>query len=128
MTTKITEGVSITVKSTYKGVESMGNQSYFAFAYKIMIKNLSNHPIQLVSRFWEIVEANGIVKYVEGEGVVGKQPLLYPNEEFEYISGVLLESEMGKMSGHYIMENKYNKERFEVYIPTFHLVAPLKMN
>lgn len=128
MVTKLTEGVCISVLSSYRGEEVQANNVVYAFTYKIKIENLSKHPIQLLSRFWEIVESSGIVKIVEGEGVIGQQPLLYPGESFEYTSGSLIQSELGKMSGHYVFENKFNKEIFQVIIPTFHLVLPRKMN
>jgi ApaG protein len=65
---------------------------------------------------------------VEGEGVVGVQPSLNPGEQYQYVSGCNLRTEMGRMSGTYQMENLYNKQLFEVNIPAFEMIFPFKGN
>jgi ApaG protein len=65
---------------------------------------------------------------VEGEGVVGVQPVLKAGEQFQYVSGCNLRTEMGKMQGFYSMENQHNKELLTVKIPSFEMIVPMKMN
>ena len=65
---------------------------------------------------------------VEGEGVVGVQPQINPGESYQYISGCNLRSEIGKMSGTYLMENINNKKSFDAVIPAFDMCAPFKLN
>jgi ApaG protein len=65
---------------------------------------------------------------VEGEGVVGVQPLLAPTESYQYVSGSNLRTEIGKMYGTYQMENQLNKKQFEVKIPEFQMIVPFKLN
>jgi ApaG protein len=74
------------------------------------------------------VEANGSHREVEGEGVVGVQPTLQPGEQYQYVSGCNLHTEIGKMYGTYLMENLYTKEKFEVNIPVFEMIFPYKLN
>ena len=65
---------------------------------------------------------------VEGEGVVGEQPIIEPSESYQYVSAANLRSEIGKMFGTYNMVSLYDKKGFTVNIPEFQLVAPFKMN
>jgi ApaG protein len=65
---------------------------------------------------------------VEGEGVVGQQPVIEPGGSYQYVSACNLHSDMGKMWGSYQMENSYNKRLFDVQIPEFQMIAPFKMN
>jgi ApaG protein len=65
---------------------------------------------------------------VEGEGVVGIQPQINPGDQYQYISGCNLKTEMGKMHGTYLLQNMASKLDFEVKIPVFHMVVPFKLN
>ncbi|HLS70302.1 MAG TPA: Co2+/Mg2+ efflux protein ApaG [Chitinophagaceae bacterium] len=123
-----TKGVSIHISTSYVRTELLDIVPTHIFSYTIRIENLSNYPIQLLSRYWEIIEANGQIRHVEGEGVIGEQPFLYPGEFFEYTSGVDINSDFAKMGGHYLMENKFNNSYFQVVIPTFHLNNPIRLN
>ncbi len=68
-------------------------------------------------RNWQIFDSNGTHREVEGEGVVGVQPVIEPGETYQYVSGCNLRTEMGKMMGSYQMENLHNKQLFDVDIP-----------
>jgi len=98
------------------------------FNYKIQIENNSDYTIQLLRRHWFISDSNGIVRQVEGEGVVGQQPIIEPGESYEYISGCNLTTEMGKMVGTYQMSRHLDESRFEVNIPAFQLIVPHRLN
>lgn len=128
MVSKISEGVEISVETFYQSDYSNPMQSEFMFAYRISIENHNSFPIKLISRHWYIFDSNGQRREVEGEGVVGVQPMLSPGENYQYVSGCNLNSEMGKMQGVYFMENLMTKEIFEVTIPVFEMIVPFKNN
>ena len=87
------------------------------------IHNQSQQTVQLLRRHWIITNGFGEVEHVKGDGVIGKQPILHPNEEHEYISGCPLPTSMGSMKGSYQMRNEKG-ELFDVFIPEFLLAAP----
>jgi ApaG protein len=128
MNSKISGGVKISVETFYQSEYSNPINSEFMFAYKITIENNNDFPVKLLRRRWSIYDSNGSVKEVEGEGVVGVQPVIAPASAYQYISGCNLRTEMGKMHGTYLLENVNNKKTFNVIIPSFLLQAPFKMN
>lgn len=128
MVQQVTEGVSITVETFYQPEQSNPVGSDYLFAYRITIENLSTMPVKLLRRHWHIIDSNGSYREVEGEGVVGEQPVIDPGASYQYISAANLNSDMGKMYGSYRMENLYNKKQFSVSIPEFQMIAPFKMN
>lgn len=91
------------------------------FIYKVKITNNSEHTIQLISRRWHIIEQNGINNVIEGEGVVGKQPIIEPGKNFEYVSQAILYSSEGIMYGEYRCKNLVTQKEFDVTIPPFSL-------
>ena len=125
---QVTEGVSVTVETFYQSAQSNPLASEYLFAYRITIENMSSMPVKLLTRHWEIIDSNGSYREVEGPGVVGKQPIIEPAGSYQYVSACNLRSEMGKMQGHYVMENLYNKKLITVRIPEFQMTAPFKMN
>lgn len=128
MTSKISSGVKISVENSYQPEYSNPMNSEFMFAYKITIENNNNFPVKLLRRHWFIYDSNGSNREVEGEGVVGVQPVIDAGASYQYISGCHLRSEMGKMHGTYLLENVNNKKTFDVYIPSFEMFVPFKMN
>jgi ApaG protein len=128
MDTLITNGIKISVETFYQDEYSRPIEHKYIFAYRITIENLSPHTIQLLRRHWHIFDSNGILKEVEGEGVVGQQPVLPPGESHQYISWCQLGTDSGKMSGTYTMERQSDGDLFQVEIPSFRLTAPFKAN
>ncbi len=128
MLTKITNGVKISVETFYQPDYSQPLNHEFMFAYRIAISNESEYTIKLLRRYWVVFDSNGVVREVEGEGVVGQQPVLEPNESHQYVSGSHLRTELGKMRGHYTMERLIDGKIFKVEIPEFPLIAPFKLN
>jgi ApaG protein len=128
MTNQITEGVAISVEVFYEASYSNTVNNEFMFAYKISIENKNVFPIKLLSRHWYIFDSNGTKREVAGDGVVGEQPIINPNQKYEYISGCNLKSEMGTMHGTYLFENLFNKKTFETIIPNFEMFVPHKLN
>ncbi len=98
------------------------------FTYKIPIIDNSEYTIQLQRRHWHIHDAGFTVREVEGEGVVGLQPMLEPGESHHYVSGCNLKSGLGKMVGSYQMERIVDGSKFDVKIPEFVMVAPIRLN
>jgi ApaG protein len=128
MVTQITDGVKVSVETNFQPEYSSPVQSHFVFTYRIRIENNSNYTVQLLRRHWHIHDANGQIREVEGEGVVGQQPVMEPGEFHEYVSGCNLKTEIGKMKGSYLMERVVDGNRFKVNIPEFVMVVPYKMN
>ena len=128
MNSKISGGVQITAEPFYQPEESNPISREFMFAYRITIENKNEFPVKLLRRHWHIFDSNGEVREVEGEGVVGIQPVILPSNSYKYISGCNLKSELGKMQGSYLLENLHTKKTFQVIIPPFNLIAPLKLN
>ncbi len=91
MVAQITEGVKISVETTYQPEYSNPVNEHFMFAYKIQIENLGDYAVQLLSRHWVIFDSNGTKREVEGEGVVGLQPIIEPGQNHEYVSGCNLD-------------------------------------
>ncbi|RKD20361.1 Co2+/Mg2+ efflux protein ApaG [Pelobium manganitolerans] len=128
MVAQITEGVKVSVETIYQPEYSNPANEHFMFAYKIQIENLGNYAVQLLRRHWQIFDSNGTKREVEGEGVVGLQPVIEPGEFHEYVSGCNLRTDMGTMQGAYQMKRLVDDEIFDVSIPEFSLIAPYKLN
>jgi ApaG protein len=128
MDTQTTSGIKISVESIYQPEYSNPENMHFMFAYRITIENQSDYTTQLIARHWDIFDAIGEQKQVDGEGVVGEQPILRPGEIHQYVSGCNLKSEIGYMQGYYIMLREIDNELFEVKIPRFNLIASYRLN
>ena len=128
MVFKVTEGIKISVEQFYQPDYSNPLQLEYMFAYRVTIQNNNSYPVQLLRRHWFIYDSNAEQREVEGEGVIGVQPIIAPNDQYQYISVCNLKSELGKMFGTYLMENMHTRQRFEVNIPVFQLEAPFKRN
>lgn len=128
MVTAITQGVKISVETMYQDEHSNPANEHFVFAYRINIENLTDYTIQLKRRQWFIFDSNGIQREVEGEGVVGLQPVIEPGESHSYVSGCNLTTDMGSMSGNYLMTRLADDTDFTVDIPEFNLIVPYRLN
>jgi ApaG protein len=123
-----TPEISIEVIATHiPDMEIQKPYQYF-FSYQITILNRSSQPVQLVSRYWQILDGGLHQETVKGLGVVGQQPILEPNTSFTYTSGCPLMAEFGKMSGHYTFLNLTSQETFQVEIPAFSLTTTFAQN
>ena len=128
MVTAITQGIKVSVETEYQPDYSSPRQFHFVFTYRVRIENQSEYSIQLLRRHWYIHDASYSIREVEGEGVVGVQPVIEPGQSHQYVSGCNLKSGMGKMFGTYLMEKVVDGKRFEVTIPAFNMVVPFKLN
>ncbi|MEM7548651.1 MAG: Co2+/Mg2+ efflux protein ApaG [Bacteroidota bacterium] len=128
MVTETTQGIQVTIETEYQPDYSSPRQFHFVFTYKVIIENKSDYSIQLLRRHWYINDASYSLREVEGEGVVGVQPVIEPGEHHQYVSGCNLKSGIGKMFGTYLMEKVVDGNQFKVRIPEFHMVVPFKLN
>lgn len=128
MVTKITDGVKISVETIYQPEYSNPANEHFMFAYRVNIENMTENSVQLLNRHWHIFDSNGTKREVEGEGVVGLQPIIEPGDNHEYVSGCNLKTDMGSMKGSYEMKRIVDDRKFRVKIPEFYLITPYKMN
>ncbi len=128
MTAEITDGVKVSAESIYESQYSDPANRHFVFAYKIIIQNLSDYRIQLLSRQWQIFDSSGMRRIVEGEGVVGLQPIIEPGDCHEYVSACNLSTDIGSMVGFYEMKRIVDDEHFRVSIPKFYLMATFRLN
>ncbi|MEY4500445.1 MAG: hypothetical protein RIS52_335 [Pseudomonadota bacterium] len=94
------------------------------WAYHIRIENHGTSPVQLLTRRWEISDERGGLHQVEGDGVVGEQPVIQPGNSFDYVSGCPLNTPSGAMRGAYGMIDATGRE-FEAGIPEFLLKDPV---
>ncbi|TVZ27343.1 ApaG protein [Gillisia sp. Hel_I_86] len=128
MVQKVTSGIKISVETNFEGTFYKNYKIHFAFGYRVTIENQSKDSVQLTSRFWNIKDALKDTEIVQGEGVIGKKPILKPGETHTYSSGCLLSAPFGSMSGHYDMINFSTSKKFKVAIPAFKLSAPFALN
>ena len=128
MVSQITRGIKISVLTSFEGTYSKNYKIHFAFTYHVSIENQSKDSVQLNSRHWEIYDALNNTETVDGEGVIGKKPVIKPGENYTYSSGCLLSSPIGAMKGHFNMVNFTTTRSFKVEIPAFKLSAPFAIN
>ncbi len=115
-----THDIRVTVTPKFLDRESAPEKSHFVWSYSIEIENRGSATVQLLSRYWRIIDAAGNVQEVEGPGVVGEQPVLNPGDSFSYTSGVPLTTPSGFMHGHYVMVTGQG-ESFSAEVPAFSL-------
>ena len=129
MVTQTTRGVRVSVTTEYQSEYSSPAQTHYVFTYKIRIENCGEHTVQLRRRRWLIHDAHFTqAREVEGDGVVGQQPVLEPGDVHEYVSGCSLKSGVGKMHGVYQMERVVDGSLFDVCIPEFVMITPFRLN
>jgi len=115
--------ITVTTRTAYIPEQSDPDSGRYVFAYTIRIRNTGNIAAQLISRHWIITDSNNLVQEVRGLGVVGEQPLLKPDESFEYTSGSALATPVGTMRGTYQMVAEDGLQ-FDAAIPEFALSMP----
>jgi ApaG protein len=115
--------ITVSAKSVYLPEQSDPDSGRFVFAYTISIQNTGTVAAQLLSRHWIITDSENRAQEVRGQGVVGQQPLIKPQESFEYTSGTSIATPVGTMRGSYQMAAE-DGVRFEAPIPEFTLSMP----
>jgi len=117
-----TDGVTVRVSVSYLPEQSEPRRGRWFWAYHIRIENESARAVQLLTRHWVIIDGRGARHSVEGEGVVGEQPLIAPGASFDYVSGCPLQTPSGAMQGSYRMIDE-DGTCFDAAIPKFTLLA-----
>ena len=118
-----TAAIKVIVEPFYLEEQSEPEANHFVWAYHVRIENNGKKTVRLMTRHWRITDSLGNTQEVQGDGVVGEQPVLTPGESFEYTSGTPLGTPSGIMVGTYQMETETG-DRFDVNIPAFSLDSP----
>lgn len=117
-----TEGVTVRVSVSFQPGNSDPGAGRWFWIYHIRLENHGNNDVQLIDRMWEITDGRGAIHVVEGDGVVGEQPVIAPGGSFDYVSGCPLTTPSGRMKGRYGMMDASGR-RFAVAIPAFPLLG-----
>ena len=128
MSSIISSGIRVSVETSFQADISVPEENHFVFAYRITIENKNDFPVRLVRRHWDIIDSNGLHREVDGDGVVGMQPIIQPGEQYSYVSACNLQTDIGMMSGHYQMQNNFTQQHFKCTIPAFVMEAPYRLN
>jgi ApaG protein len=116
-------GITVRVAVNFLPEQSRIEAGKWFWVYHIRIENDSDDTVQLLTRHWRITDGRGMVNLVEGDGVVGEQPVLKPGQAHDYVSGCPLSTPQGSMEGHYTFRRGDGKEILAA-IPYFPLAAP----
>jgi ApaG protein len=119
--------ITVKVDTEYLSQESEPENKRFVFAYQITIQNQGEAAAQLLGRHWIVTDANETKKIYRGMGVVGKQPLIGAGQSYQYSSGIVLDTPIGTMHGHYTMLDQQGQS-FDVPIKPFLLSTPNTVN
>lgn len=119
-----TRGIAVRVSVSFMAEQSDPDRGRWFWAYHIRIENHGDMTVQLLSRRWLIRDARAAENHVEGEGVIGEQPIIRPGQAYDYVSGCPLATPSGSMVGSYEMMGE-DGSRFDVAIPQFSLAAPV---
>lgn len=118
---EVTRDIEVTVSPSFLEDESDIEQSVYAYAYTVRIRNGGSETVKLINRHWIVLSAGRQIADVKGEGVVGQQPLLAPNDTYEYTSGTIVVDPVGSMHGTYTFYSE-SGQFFDVTIPSFNLL------
>ncbi|MEY3658541.1 MAG: Co2+/Mg2+ efflux protein ApaG [Pseudomonadota bacterium] len=119
-----THGVIVRVSANFLPEQSRPAQERWFWAYHIRIENEGPLPVQLLTRHWEIRDAHGELHVVEGDGVIGEQPVIRPGASYDYVSGCPLSTSSGSMVGRYRMMDEAGT-LLDIAIPAFDLRTPV---
>lgn len=118
-----TSGITVSVQANFDGDIKDELVIKYVFSYQITIFNSLDISVQLLDRKWNIFDSVGNHHIVEGEGVIGQQPIINPQHTFTYSSWCPLLSPFGYMEGYYTMLNTITNEKFKIVIPRFELTT-----
>ena len=122
----VTQDIAVRVQVFYLAEQSQPESSQYHWAYHVTITNNGSSTVQLLRRTWHITDAQGRVQHVQGDGVVGQQPVLRPGQSHEYTSGTPLGTPSGFMDGQYHMQEVESGAKFDIDIPAFSLDSPFQ--
>ncbi len=128
METAVTKGIKVSVEVIYIPEHSIPMMNKYVHTYTITVENTTEYTVQLLRRYWKIIDSNGVLREVEGEGVVGVQPIIAPHESFDYSSWTDVFTDVGKMFGSFLMVRQIDGTLFHIDVPEFLLTPPFKLN
>lgn len=128
MEQSVSQGIRISVEPEYNEIQSSLSQGIHIFSYTITVENMTDEPVRLVRRKWFIIDTLAQGRIVDGEGVVGRKPMLHPGESFTYQSACDLKGDFGAMFGFYTFHNMKSNLRFTAQIPRFRMEVPRALN
>ena len=114
--------VRVIVNPEYLEEDSNPESKEYYFKYSVKMINLNPFSITLKSRYWQVINSEGDETIIKGPGVIGQTPQLANNEEFNYSSYCILNSQWGTMEGFYFFETDDKKE-LKVQIARFYLLS-----
>ncbi len=120
--------LDIRVETKFDAYRSDPSKQYYFFTYFISITNTGPRSLKLLYRKWEILDSIGDFREVEGQGVIGLQPILEPGQTFSYESSCHFASDFGQMQGYYFFQDIHTHENFLTEIPLFEMYVPWKWN
>lgn len=119
-----TRGITVRVSVSFLPEQSEPAKGRWFWAYHIRVENEGQMAAQLMTRHWEILDGRGAKSVVDGDGVVGDQPVIMPGASYDYVSGCPLMTSSGSMTGSFGMVAE-DGSSFDVAIPKFALTAPV---
>jgi ApaG protein len=119
--------IKISAHAAYLVSQSLPEEQRYMWSYEITIDNQSEEIVQLLNRYWRIIDMTGHVEEVRGPGVIGLQPIIKPGKKFVYTSFCQLATPQGTMEGHYEMQT-LEEVRFTAQVPKFVLACPAEMS
>ena len=124
---RVPNKITISATSRYIPEKSQLNKAIYFFSYDITIVNETQEDIKLLTRHWDIIDANGNLEVVNGEGVIGKTPIIKAGDNFQYTSFCPLKTKFGSMKGFYMFRNR-DGDKIKSTIPEFSLIIPNQIN
>lgn len=128
MVTAVSSGIKISVETHFEDEFSAAENQQYYFSYDITIENTNEFAVQLLSRQWFIIDSNSDKREVQGDGVVGEQPLLQPGQTYTYRSSCDFMTDIGSMRGSYLMKRLDAGLVFKAQIPEFIMMMPARKN
>ncbi len=97
-----------------------------AFIYFLSIQNDSDVTVTLRGRKWVVTHDDGTQLVVEGDGVVGQNPVIAPGEKFSYNSFHAIPTRQAQAEGSFIGVDVHGR-RVLTRIPAFRLQVPAEV-
>lgn len=114
-------GIGVSVDAQLYPPGTNKDQNVFTWIYDVKIRNFGISTIQVIRRYWQIFDGHTNIREINDSGVVGQQPIIRPNDLFEYASQVTLFSDSGLMVGKYLAIDMLTGGKFCINIPAFSL-------
>lgn len=128
MVTEVSSGIKISVETNFEEEFSAAENQQYYFSYDVTIENTNGFPVQLLRRQWHITDSNSEKREVNGDGVVGEQPIIGPGQSYTYRSSCDFMTDFGAMRGTYLMKRLDAGLVFKARIPEFTMIVPARLN